>query len=74
MHRQSNVYDHLSMAPDLAALPLVDFGRLKDPGTRHDELIKLRQALFEIGFLYLVNTGIAVSIACEAPNRDGTVC
>ncbi|CAK7215442.1 hypothetical protein SBRCBS47491_002490 [Sporothrix bragantina] len=43
---------------DFTSVPTVDFGRLADPATRADELPNLRDALFRVGFLYLVNTGV----------------
>ncbi|CAK7205774.1 hypothetical protein SEUCBS139899_008553 [Sporothrix eucalyptigena] len=43
---------------DFTSVPTVDFGRLNDPATRDDELPNLRDALFRVGFLYLVNTGV----------------
>ena len=48
---------------DFASVPTVDFGRLVDPATRAAELPKLRDALFRVGFLYLVNTGVEAKIA-----------
>lgn len=44
-------------------LPLVDFARLRSAETRDEELAKLRHALFTIGFLYLVNSGLEVGLA-----------
>ncbi|KAK1763045.1 hypothetical protein QBC33DRAFT_460250 [Phialemonium atrogriseum] len=45
------------------ALPLVDFARLRSAETRDEELAKLRHALFTIGFLYLVNSGLEETAA-----------
>ncbi|KAH8901046.1 Clavaminate synthase-like protein [Thozetella sp. PMI_491] len=46
------------MAKATSALPLVDLSRLRQEETRAEELKQLRHALFTIGFLYLVNTGL----------------
>ncbi|ERS96816.1 hypothetical protein HMPREF1624_07025 [Sporothrix schenckii ATCC 58251] len=43
---------------DFTSVPTIDFGRLNEPATRADELPKLADALFRVGFLYLVNTGV----------------
>lgn len=43
---------------DFTSVPTVDFGRLNDPATRADELPNLADALFRVGFLYLINTGV----------------
>lgn len=45
---------------DFTSVPTVDFGRLEDGSTRPDELPNVRDALFRVGFLYLVNTGVEV--------------
>lgn len=48
------------MSETFSSVPQVDFARLNDPSTRDDELKKLREAIFVVGFLYLVNTGLEV--------------
>ena len=48
------------MSKSEPSLPLVDLSRLRDTATREEELPRLRHALFTIGFLYLVNTGLEV--------------
>ena len=45
---------------DFTSVPIVDFGRLEDEKSRSEELLNLRDALFRVGFLYLVNTGVEV--------------
>ncbi|KAJ5921635.1 hypothetical protein N7454_009109 [Penicillium verhagenii] len=39
-------------------VPTVDFARLVDPETKSSELVKLKEAIFLVGFLYLTNTGL----------------
>lgn len=41
-------------------MPIVDVARLSDPATKQEELSKLRDAIFIVGFLYLTNTGLEV--------------
>ncbi|KAJ5115509.1 Oxoglutarate/iron-dependent dioxygenase [Penicillium alfredii] len=41
-----------------SSVPTVDFARLNDPATKTEELARLRDAIFVVGFLYLTNTGI----------------
>lgn len=50
----------ITMSETFSSVPQVDFARLNDPSTRDDELNKLREAIFVVGFLYLVNTGLEV--------------
>ncbi|KAJ5086174.1 Oxoglutarate/iron-dependent dioxygenase [Penicillium argentinense] len=46
------------MAATFSSVPQVDYARLKDNATREEELVKLRDAIFVVGFLYLTNTGL----------------
>lgn len=48
------------MAETFSSVPLVDYARLQDNITRQEELVKLRDAIFVVGFLYLTNTGLEV--------------
>lgn len=48
------------MAETFSSVPKVDYSKLKDPTTRDKELIRLREAIFVVGFLYLTNTGLEV--------------
>jgi isopenicillin N synthase-like dioxygenase len=48
------------MAKTFSSVPVIDFARLHDPVTKHEELPKLRDAIFVVGFLYLTNTGLEV--------------
>lgn len=48
------------MSTSFTSIPLVDFGRLRNPETKKAELEVLRAAVFDVGFLYLVNTGLEV--------------
>jgi isopenicillin N synthase-like dioxygenase len=48
------------MAATFSSVPVVDFARLHDPVTKNEELSKLREAIFVVGFLYLTNTGLEV--------------
>ncbi|KAJ5342775.1 hypothetical protein N7541_011899 [Penicillium brevicompactum] len=46
------------MAGAFSSVPVVDIARLTDPATKAEELSKLRDAIFVVGFLYLTNTGL----------------
>ncbi|OQU95648.1 hypothetical protein CLAIMM_01830 [Cladophialophora immunda] len=46
------------MSTSFTSIPLINFGRLRDHETKEAELSALRDALFNVGFLYLVNTGL----------------
>lgn len=48
------------MSTSFSSVPVVDFSRLKDVATKQAELRILQDALFNIGFLYLINTGVEV--------------
>lgn len=50
------------MSTSFSSIPLVDLSRLLNPETRKAELAVLQDAIFHVGFLYLVNTGVEVSI------------
>lgn len=52
--------EHYIMTETFSAVPRVDFSRLNDPISRSEELLKLRDAIFVVGFLYLTNTGLEV--------------
>lgn len=56
------------MAETFSSVPRVDYSRLKDPATSAEELAKLQEAIFVVGFLYLTNTGLEVQskIWCES--------
>lgn len=51
------------MAETFSSVPIVDFARLNHPATKDEELAKLRDAIFVVGFLYLTNTGLEVRAA-----------
>ncbi|CAG8191031.1 unnamed protein product [Penicillium olsonii] len=46
------------MSGTFSSVPIVDVARLSDPATKAAELAKLREAIFIVGFLYLINTGL----------------
>lgn len=48
------------MTETFSSVPIVDFARLSDPAVKNEELSKLRDAIFVVGFLYLTNTGLEV--------------
>ncbi|KAJ5601218.1 Oxoglutarate/iron-dependent dioxygenase [Penicillium lagena] len=48
------------MPETFSSVPTVDFTRLTSPETKSEELAKLRDAIFVVGFLYLTNTGLEV--------------
>lgn len=50
------------MVGTFSSIPTVDFTRLTEPKTKSDELAKLKEAIFVVGFLYLTNTGLEVRI------------
>jgi isopenicillin N synthase-like dioxygenase len=50
----------IKMSQTFSSVPQVDYSRLNNPSTRDDELKKLRDAIFVVGFLYLTNTGLEV--------------
>lgn len=43
---------------DFSTIPVVDWQRLQDPGTKPHALAQLREAIFQVGFLYLTNHGL----------------
>lgn len=47
-------------------VPVLDFSRFSNEGTKEEELSKLKEAIFEVGFLYLSNTGIDVRVTIIA--------
>jgi isopenicillin N synthase-like dioxygenase len=51
------------MTGTFSSVPIVDFARLSDTVTKNEELSKLREAIFVVGFLYLTNTGLEVRAA-----------
>lgn len=48
------------MTTSFRSLPIIDFKALKDEKTKDEALQKLKHALFDVGFLYLANTGLEV--------------
>ncbi|RAO66510.1 uncharacterized protein BHQ10_002522 [Talaromyces amestolkiae] len=46
------------MATSFETLPIIDFQALGIPATKSEALEKLKHALFNVGFLYLANTGL----------------
>lgn len=48
------------MVETFSSVPKVDYSRLQDPSTKDGELLKLREAIFVVGFLYLTDTGLEV--------------
>jgi isopenicillin N synthase-like dioxygenase len=49
------------MSTSFSSIPIIDFSRLQDNATKDEELAILRDAVFNIGFLYLAKTGLEVS-------------
>jgi isopenicillin N synthase-like dioxygenase len=58
------------MEETFTTVPTVDFARLKNPATKSEELARLRDAIFIVGFLYLVNTGLEVYLNQVYSNRN----
>lgn len=56
----------IKMSGTFSSVPQVDYSRLNDPSARDDELNKLREAIFVVGFLYLTNTGLEVGTPAPA--------
>lgn len=52
--------DSRIMTGSFSSVPAVNYARLTSPETKSDELNKLREAIFVVGFLYLTNTGLEV--------------
>lgn len=48
------------MEETFSSVPTVNYSRLNNPATKDAELLKLREAIFVVGFLYLTNTGLEV--------------
>lgn len=48
------------MPESFSSVPRVDYSRLQNPATRQEELNRLREAIFVVGFLYLTDTGLEV--------------
>ena len=48
------------MSTSFTSISAVDFSRLRDPSTKKAELEVLRAAVFDVGFLYIINTGLEV--------------
>lgn len=59
------------MPETFSSVPGIDYARLADPITKAEELNKLREAIFVVGFLYLTNTGLEVRVR-EPWNGGGT--
>lgn len=58
------------MSAAFKELPIVDLKKLDDPESRQQTLDQIRSALFEVGFLYIVNHGVekqAEDILAMAP-------
>ncbi|GMF70289.1 unnamed protein product [Aspergillus oryzae] len=53
------------MVDTFSSIPIVDFRRLQDPLTKAEALEQLREAIFQVGFLYLINHGL------EYPDHPG---
>ncbi|KAJ5718849.1 Oxoglutarate/iron-dependent dioxygenase [Penicillium malachiteum] len=47
-----------TMAGVFESVPIVNFAHLSDPRHQRNELSKLKEAIFTVGFLYLTNTGL----------------
>lgn len=54
------------MTGTFSSVPIVDFARLSSPAEKNEELPKLRDAIFVVGFLYLTNTGLEVRAMTQA--------
>ncbi|KAB8237538.1 hypothetical protein BDV23DRAFT_170489 [Aspergillus alliaceus] len=46
------------MADTFSSIPIIDLRRLQDPLTKAEALEQLREAIFQVGFLYLINHGL----------------
>ena len=49
------------MVDTFSSIPIVDFRRLQDPLTKAEALEQLREAIFQVGFLYFINHGLEVA-------------
>lgn len=48
------------MSTSFSSIPIIDFKAFKSTETKLQALKQLEDALFKVGFLYLVNTGLEV--------------
>lgn len=51
------------MTTAFSSVPVVDFGHLQASDSKEEELKRLHNAMFGVGFLYLTNTGLEVRLA-----------
>lgn len=60
------------MSTSFSSIPLVDLARLRNPATKKTELAVLRDSIFNVGFLYLINNGVEVrgSPLASSPSDD----
>lgn len=61
------------MASSFETLPIIDFQALENNATKPETLEKLKQALFNVGFLYLANTGLEASFPVRSLMRNARV-
>jgi isopenicillin N synthase-like dioxygenase len=50
------------MATSFSKIPIIDFASFQSSQTKPHALKQLEDALFKVGFLYLVNTGLEVRL------------
>lgn len=51
------------MTTTFSSVPVVDSGHLQASDFKEEELKRLHNAMFGVGFLYLTNTGLEVRLA-----------
>lgn len=48
------------MTDAFSSIPIIDFKKLQKADTKDETLSQLREAIFRVGFLYLINHGLEV--------------
>lgn len=48
------------MTDAFSSIPIIDFRKLQNGHTKDEALSQLREAIFRVGFLYLINHGLEV--------------
>lgn len=49
------------MSSSFSSIPIIDYSSFQSPKKKPEALNQLKDALFRVGFLYLINTGLEVS-------------
>lgn len=60
------LHELFDMPEAFSSVPKIAYSRLQDPNTKDAELLRLREAIFVVGFLYLTDTGLEVRQVIDA--------